>query len=279
MIRVRRSALITTGCGVLVALAGCSSGDTIGPATPPEAGKPASTIFNDAIAAMRSAKSVHLSGPITGIQFDADLGGGNFKGTVNQAGKLFDIIYLAGAGGDVTKARIYLRATTAVWTAESNAALGACVGNTWLQLDPATAGAGATTPQGAAQLTADAGQLGNLTGLADALGGSPGNLTKGATTAVNGVPAIQVTSDAGGIIFVATSGAPYIVRISNSTSTGAPQNLDFTRWNAGAQFAAPSSSRPLATVLAGCPGATASPSPSPASSPRSSASASPKPSP
>jgi hypothetical protein len=265
--RFRRSAVMTAGCGALVALAGCSSGTTIGAPTPAEATKPAATIFNDGIAAMRTAKSVHLKGPITGIQFDADLGGGNFNGTVNQAGKLFDIIYLAGAGGDPTKARIYLRATATVWTAESTAALGACVGDTWLSLDPATAGAGATTPQGAAQLTADAGQLGNLTGLADALAGSPGVLTKGAVSQVNGVSAVQVTSDAGGVLFVATDGPPVIVRITSTSTTAPPANLDFSQWNAGAQFSPPPNPKALTALLASCPGAATAPSAAPAASP------------
>ena len=266
--RFRRSAVITAACAVLAAVTGCSSGTTIGAPTPAEATKPAATIFNDGITAMRTAKSVHVKGPITGIQFDADLGGGNFNGKVTQAGNLFNIVYLAGPGGDTTKARIYLKAAATVWTAMSNAALGACVGDTWLQLDPATAGAGTSTPQGAAQLTSDAGQLGNLAGLADAIGGSPGVLTKGAVGSINGVNAVQVTSNAGGVVYVATDGPPVIVRISSTSSTGGPPaNLDFSAWNAGAQFSAPSNSKALTAVLAGCPGAATAPSPAASPSP------------
>lgn len=256
--RFRRSALITAGCGTLLALAGCSSGTTIGISTQPESSKPAPTIFNDAIAAMRKAKTVHLKGPITGIVFDADLGGGNFSGTATQGPSTFDIVYLAGAGGDPSKARIYLRASAASWTAVSTAAFADCLGTGWLQLDAATAGTSAATPQGAAQLAADARLLGNLPGLADALASSPGTLTKGSVTSINGVNAVQVNAAAVGGVFVATDGTPNIVRISG-TSGSQTAALDFTNWDGGAQFNAPPASRSLVTVLAGCPGVAATP--------------------
>ena len=266
---LRGSALITAGCCVALALAGCSSGTTIGPASQPESSKPAPTIFSDAIAAMKTAKTVHLKGPITGIVFDADLGNGNFSGSASAGNSRFDIVYLSGPGGDTSKARIYLRATPAVWTGISSPAFGACVGGGWLQLDPATAGNTADTPQGAAQLAADARLLGNLSALADALGSSPGTWSKGSVSSVNGLNAVQLNSASVGGVFVATDGPPYVLRISG-TSGGQTANLDFTKWNDGAQFSAPAGSRTLVTVLAGCPGVEAtppSPSPSPSASP------------
>jgi hypothetical protein len=262
----RRPFCLSATVVALLSVAGCSSGTTIGPSVAPEGGKPAATIFNDGIAALRAAKTVHLKGPITGIVFDADLGGGNFNGTATQGGATFDIVYLAGPGGDPAKARIYLKGSTAAWTVAQSAGWAACAADIWLSLDPATAGVGASSPQGVAQLTSDAGQLGNLAALADALGGSPGTLSKGTVSTINGTSAVDITSNAGASIFVATDGPPNIVRISG-TSNGKTQNLDFTNWNGGASFAAPSKSQALADVLKACPGATAAPSASPSPTP------------
>lgn len=264
--RLRTLTAATAGCAALLACAGCSSGTTIGPSsaagTPnAEAGKDAATIFADSIAAMGKATSVHLKGPVSGIFFDADLGKGNFNGTANQGGKVFDIVYIADPGGDPAKARIFLKASAAVWAAASSAAIGACVGDRWLTLDPASAGANSSAPQGAAQLTSDAGQLGDLAAFANALGASPSVLTKGATGSVAGTSVVAVKSNSGASAFVATQGPPYLLRLSG-ISNGQAETLDFTNWNGGAHFTAPGGARSLTTVLAGCPGA-ATPAASP----------------
>jgi hypothetical protein len=266
--RRRRLTAATATCAALLACAGCSSGTTIGPSSPAgtpngEAAKDAATIFADSVAAMRTATSVHLKGPIAGITFDADLGKGNFSGTANQGGRVYDIVYIADPAGDAAKARIFLRASAAVWTTASSPAIGHCVGGAWLTLDPATAGRAATAPQGVEQLTADAGQLGDLAAFATALGTSPGTLTKGATGTVNGTSVIALTSNAGSSAFVATQGPPYLLRLSG-ISSGQAQSLVFSNWNGQASFTAPSGARSLATVLAGCPiAATPSPTPTP----------------
>lgn len=257
--RLRRLIATTAAGAGLLACAGCSSGTIIGPSqaagTPnSEAGKDAGTIFADSVAAMAKATSVHLKGPVSGIFFDADVGKGDFNGTVNQGGKVFDIVYIVDPGGDPAKTRIFLKASAQVWTAAASAAIGSCVGDKWLTLDPATAGANSSSPQGAAQLTADAGQLGDLAALANALGTSPGVLTKGATGTVDGTTVIAINSNSGTSAFVATQGAPNLVRFS-VTSSGQGQTVDFTNWNGGARFAAPSGARSLTSVLAGCPGA------------------------
>lgn len=265
--RFRRLAATAASVTTLAALAGCSGDAVIGPGPNSETSKPATTILSDAIAAMRSAKTVHLKGTIVGLFFDADVGGGSFTGSVNSGGKVFDVVYIAGPGGDASKARIFIKASSTVWATASTPAIGACVGDKWLTLDPAVAGAGVSNAQGADQLTADAGQLGNLAGFADALGNSPGVLTKGSVGPLNGTSVIAISNDSGAVVFIAVDGPPYISRIS-STSNGTPQNLDFTNWNASVAFKAPSGANPLNTVLASCPGATAtapsaSPSPSP----------------
>lgn len=266
--RRRRLAAATATSAALLACAGCSSGTTIGPSSPAgtpngEAAKDAGTIFSDSVAAMRTATSVHLKGPVAGIFFDADLGKGNFRGTANQGGKLYDIVYIADPAGNPAKARIFLRASAAVWSTASSPAIGHCIGGNWLTLDPATAGTAATAPKGVDRLTSDAGQLGDLVGFAAALGTSPGTLTKGATGTVNGTAVIAVTSKVGASAFVATQGPPYLLRLSG-ISSGQAQSLEFSNWNAGASFVAPSGARQLATVLAGCrlaatPGATPTP--------------------
>jgi hypothetical protein len=257
--RSHRVIVGVAGCATLLACAGCSSGTRIGPSSPAgtpnaEASKAAATIFADSIAAMGKATSVHFKGPIAGIFFDADIGKGNFTGTTNQGGKVFDIVYLADPGGVPSKARIFVKASARVWATSSSPAIGACVGDKWLMLDPATAGANAPSPSGAARLTADAGQLGDLAGFANALGTSPGVLSKGATGTANGTTVIAITSNSGASAFVATEGPPYLLRLSG-ISSGQSQTLDFTNWNGGAQFTAPSGARSLTTALAACPGA------------------------
>jgi hypothetical protein len=113
------------------------------------------------------------------------------------------------------------------------------------------------------QLTADAGQLGDLAAFATALGTSPGTLTKGTTGTVNGTSVIVLTSNAGSSAFVATQGPPYLLRLSG-ISSGQAQSLVFSNWNGQATFTAPSGARSLATVLASCPlAATPGPTPTP----------------
>ncbi|HEX4754255.1 MAG TPA: hypothetical protein VH661_00705 [Candidatus Dormibacteraeota bacterium] len=267
-LRAHRVLALTAGSAALLACASCSSGTTIGPGivsgTPnAEAAKDAGSIFADSIAAMAKATSVHLKGPLAGIFFDADVGKGNFTGTADQGGKVFNIVYLADPGGVATKARIFIKAPAAVWAAASSPAIGACVGGAWLTLDPATSGASSPSPTGAARLTADAGQLGDLASFANALGTSPGVLTKGATGTADGTPVIAIKSDSGASVFVATAGPPYLLRLSG-ISSGQAQSVEFTNWNGGAQFTAPTGARPLTTVLAGCPSpATPGPTPTP----------------
>jgi hypothetical protein len=257
--RFHRVLALTAGSAALLACAGCSSGTRIGPSlaggTPnAEAGKDAGTIFADSIAAMGKATSVHLKGPLAGIFFDADIGKGSFSGTADQGGKVFNIVYLADPGGVPTKARIFIKAPAAVWATASSPAIGACVGGAWLTLDPATSGASSPSPTGAARLTADAGQLGDLTSFANALGTSPGVLTKGATGTADGTPVIAIKSNSGASAFVATEGPPYLLRLSG-ISSGQSQTIAFTNWNGGVPFTAPTGARPLTTVLAACPGA------------------------
>jgi hypothetical protein len=265
--RLRGLIAMTAASAGLLACAGCSSGTIIGPSqaagTPnSEAGKDAATIFADSLAAMTKATSAHLKGPIAGILFDADVGKGNFNGTATESGQPFQIVYIADPGGDPTKARIFLKASAAAWTAASSAAAGHCVGDQWLTLDPATAGAAATGATGPAQLTSFAGQLGDLSSFAASLGQSPGTLTKGAVSTINGVSAVEIKGNAGATsVFVAVEGQPDLLRIA-TTSGGPAQALDFTHWNAGAGFTPPNGARPLTTALAGCPGA-ATPSASP----------------
>jgi hypothetical protein len=265
--RLRRLIATTAASAGLLACAGCSSGTIIGPSqaagTPnSEAGKDAGTIFADSVAAMAKATSVHLKGPIAGILFDADVGKGNFNGTATEKGQPFQIDYIADPGGDPTKARIFLKASAAAWTAASSAAAGHCVGDQWLTLDPATAGATATGATGPAQLTSFAGQLGDLSSFAASLGQSPGTLTKGAVSTISGVSAVEIKGNSGATsVFVAVEGPPYLLRIATGGG-GQAQALDFTHWNAGAGFTPPNGARPLATALAGCPGA-AAPSASP----------------
>lgn len=263
--RRRRAAVTVAGGAALLAVAGCSSGTVIGTPAAAEASKSATTIFNDSIATLRAAQSVHLKGPLAGIYFDADLGGGNFSGTANSGGKVFSIVYLADPGGDRTKARIFIKAPATVWATAASPAIASCVGDRWLTLDPASLSSGGSTPQGVAQLAVDAGQLGNLAGFADALGNSPGALTKGAEAPFNGTDVIAIQNSSGAVIFVATQGPPYILRISG-VSNGQGQTLDFTSWNGGAHFSAPGGATSLNSVLATCPGVP-SPSSSPAATP------------
>jgi hypothetical protein len=60
---------------------------------------------------------------------------------------------------------------------------------------------------------------------------------KGATTTVNGVPAIALTDSDGGVLYVATTGKPYPLRLAPGDGSG--QKLDFLDYDAPLVVSAP----------------------------------------
>jgi hypothetical protein len=253
---MRARSLSLLGAGLAAALWVAACGDTSGTATPAPAGgessKDATTIFNDAVAAMKMAHDVHLKGPLGTAAIDADVGGGDFNGSFTLQGGRYDVVFIAGAGGDPTAAKVFIRAAGSVWAAAASSPLtGVCLGDRWLQLDAAVASSSSTVAQGASQIATAVAALGDLTRLATALGQSPGALTKGAVSQINGAAAVQVTSASGNAMFVANQGTPYPLRISGATN-GLPGAIDFTQWNSGVSFSAPSGAKPLLDVVAGC---------------------------
>lgn len=205
----RPSAVVAAGCAAVL-VAGCGSSGDNG-----EAGKDASTVLSDAAAALRGAGGVHLRGDSTGggsrIVFDLDVAG---KGSVSGT------FVIDGAHMRLT--------TTGGNTYLSGAEL-------WDRLDPSgksTAVLGdrcvLVPPNfpGAAGLLSGLGDLSDVDGIASGIATPKGRPSKGAATTVHGVPALPIR-DQESIVFVATRGRPYPLRLESSGTESGHVDLSY----------------------------------------------------
>ena len=191
-------------------LTACGSASSNG-----EADKTADQILADAVAALKSAKSVHLqgsgttggSGPTSGsITVSADLAsGGSARGEFSLAGAHLSLV---SSGG-----KFYLKGRD-FFSKVAGAQAATVIGDRWVIL-PANA-----ATQGFEQFT-------DLSTLATCVGLQHGTLSKGGTASVAGQSAI-ILIDKGdkpgtqpGKFYVATTGTPYLLEV-DMTGTAAP---------------------------------------------------------
>ncbi len=175
------------------------------------AAKAPAQIVNAAIAATRSARSVHVQGNVTGAQ---TLGinlrlrnGTGATGSISENGVSFRIVVVNGG--------FYFQGDRAFWlkVGHSPTAARLLVGR-WLRSNANDA------------QFAGAAKLASIRTLLPATLANHGTLTKGATATVGGQPAIAVHDAHGGTIQVATTGRPYVLHVSKTGAQSGSLNFD-----------------------------------------------------
>lgn len=202
------------------ALAGCGGG---GSSDNGVASKSANQIVQASQNSIKSVKSVHVAGSLVSggqtITLDLNLvSGKGGEGSMSASGLAFQLVTVGNT--------VYVKGSDAFWRHfGGNAAVQLFKGK-WLK--------GPTTGN-----LASFASLTNLTELITKILSSHGSLTKGQTTTVAGqkVIAVKDTSNAGGTLYVATTGQPYPVQISKSGSDGG--HLSFDHYNASLSITAP----------------------------------------
>jgi hypothetical protein len=222
--RILRIIGLAVGAGVLVAACGSS-----GPASNGVANESASQILTAAVNAMKSATSGSVSGTavvsgktesVSGTFFavDADV-------TLVTNGETIKVIKVG--------ANDYLQAPSAYWAASGVPSDDLSkVNEVWISIPDSTA------------------QLGSeftLSGFATSLTSEVGTLTKGATSTIGGQAVIAIMSTTQhGTLYVATTGTPYPVEATKSSSGGG--TLTFSGWNQGSTPTAPAGAKTIAEL-------------------------------
>jgi hypothetical protein len=181
------------------------------------AAQSADQIVAATIAASKSAKSVHIVGHITqsGQELGLDLqlvNGKGGAGTIEIGGQPIDIVRLG--------SKAYFKADANFWTTYGSAAAAKMFAGKWL-MGPATGG-----------------QLASFTQLTDVRAFftrtfsklKSGSYSKGDETTVDGQPVITIHDSKGGVLYVATTGPPYPIKLSGKTAKSSGQ-MSFSDWD------------------------------------------------
>jgi hypothetical protein len=224
--------LLTSACG-----GGSSSADkppTLAPATISAAPvavdngvatKPAKAILAAVGKSLKQATSVHVHGkiPMDGKagKFDIHIGAGKAKGTITAPVKTslvtMQIITVHGKN--------YIKSPQ-MWKAVGGTAAAQLIGNRW-GIMPADA-------------SADFKSFTTVKGMTDSLLNPSGKISRGAKRTINGQPTIALKDSDGSVMYVATTGKPFVVRIVPPPSVAkSNEYLDFTEWNVPVTVTAP----------------------------------------
>lgn len=191
-------------------------------------------IFTDARTATLGAKSLHYAGHVVSggdtVSLDLTITPARSGGSITEQGATIQLVG--------TKTTIYLKASQASWTKlTGSAADGQLFANRWIKA-PVT--------------NTDFNSFSQLTNLRSLFGSLPsGKITKGGTSKINGQSAVVLNSTKGGNLYVADSGKPYILRLSEpkgqSDSSG---EFDFDHYGSATAPSIPSGALDF-TKLAG----------------------------
>jgi hypothetical protein len=206
---------LSTGLGavtVCLVAAGCgssSSGNGV-------ASKPPLQILQAAVGAMKAAKSVHISGTITKgtqtIVIDATtFSNGDVDGTFTESGNPAEIIKIGSTDYLKTNAAFY--ESTGAPSSIAN-----LMGGKWIELPDSSAGFGNAL---------------TLIAVANSFQKNHGSVTPGGTSTLNGTPVVLVHSSTGGTLYVATTGTPYPLEVTNSSKKSGTGAITLTQWNQG----------------------------------------------
>jgi hypothetical protein len=215
---------ISTLVAVLAAGAIAACGGSSGSSGNGVAGKSPDDIVKASSNAIQTAKSVHVSGALSdggqSIKLDLNiLSGKGATGSMSQNGLSFKII----AVGKF----VYINGSPGFWKHFGGNAAASLFQGKWLKA-PST--------------NSDFASLASLTDLhklAQSLLTGHGSLSKGSTSTVNGQKVIGI-KDSQGQLYVATTGKPYPIQIAKSGASA--QHVDFDKYNATVNLAAPSKS-------------------------------------
>lgn len=201
--------LIALGIVTSASAAGSSNG---------VANKSANQIVTAAASAVNGAKSFTYSGTTrsngtsTGLKVSLS-SSGDGQGTLTSSGQPVKIIKVGNT--------LYVSSTTAFWTKNLGASAGQTLGKKWVSVSSGDSNyAGIAAVFEAQQLTSQFLSTANT------------SFTKGKTSTVNGQAVIAVVGKSGSTvntIYVATTGKPYLVRITSPGSNGGA--LNFTNYN------------------------------------------------
>ena len=208
---------------VLLALLGAGCGGGGGSTSNGEAGKTAKEIVADAKAAAKKAGSVHFHGSIVesgtplkvDIRIDGTKAGG---GSITIQGSKVEIVRMG--------SQAYLKGSPAFYQQIAGPTAAALLKGKWLK--------GSATSGDLASLA----DLTDINKLFDAALKPSGTLTKGKERTVDGQKVIGINSSDGGTLYVATTGEPYPIEITQASgsSTG---TLHFDEWNRPVDVKAP----------------------------------------
>ena len=165
---------------------------------------------------MKAAKSVHISGTITQgskmIGIDATtFSNGDINGSFTESGNTASIIKIGKTD--------YLNTTAAFYEATgASSSIANLMNGKWIELPDSSAGFGN-------ELTLDA--------IANSFQKNHGSVTAGSTSTINGIPVVSVHSSTGGTLYVATTGAPYPLEVTNSSKASGTGTITLTQWNKG----------------------------------------------
>lgn len=214
-----------------VALAGCagsSGGEDIASKTPAQ-------IVAASQTAADAAGSVHVSGSIVNggspITIDLSLlAGKGAVGSFTQSGSGFELVR--------SGATIYIRGDAAFYRHLAGPSAARLLGGRWLKA-PATSRSFASL----ASLT-------DLQGLIGATFSGQGRLSKGSVTTLAGNTVVPVTDRSnGGTIYVATTGLPYPLAVTNAKQSSG--RITFDDWNGPVSVNAPPNAIPLSSLGTG----------------------------
>jgi hypothetical protein len=194
-------------------LAGCGSS---GSKSNGVENKTAPEIVQSAKAAAKGADSVHIAGTVNAggkVTLDLSLARGKGgKGKIVTNGMTFEVISTGG--------KVYFKTNAAALQRLGGGIAAQLLQGRWI-IAPSSLGQFTS-------LTA----LTDMTKLFDSLTSSLGTLDKGATTDVNGQPAVTVTSTrpaGSGTLYVATTGEPFPLKLEGSKSNAG--SITFDQWN------------------------------------------------
>jgi hypothetical protein len=226
-----RQARIGLVCAAVALLAGCGGGAKGNG----EAGKTAAQIVADTEAAARSASAVHISGSgKTGsgpIALDLYLvAGKGGRGHLSVGGFSFDIVRI----GD----KAYVRAGPSFWRHLGAGVAGALLEGRWLEGSAVKGDLAAFAP------------LTDVAKLFSTILGNHGMLEKGTSATVAGRSAIGVIDrgQAGGTLYVATTGKPYPLELASPK--GKRGAISFDHWDEPVALVPPKNAVDLAKLKA-----------------------------
>lgn len=177
----------------------------------------------ESLAAAKAAASVHVTGSMTegGQRLSLDLrlvAGEGASGSMVLGKQRIDIVRLGPFS--------YFRVGASFWRRYGGAVAAELFAGRWVKIS--------SSVPGFASLTS----LTDMSRLFAGMLGSHGPLSLGGTRTIAGTPAIAVVdaSKDGGTLWIAASGTPYPLRV---TQTGGPGYVSFDAWNAPMRITAP----------------------------------------